>query len=188
MKRLIFITSLLFVIFTLTAQTNEKVKTLHQLKLQNKHLTEEIKELYDEIEARQLKQRIIENKICMLENLLYQVDRNAEREKELQKLREDYKNNYQSKSERSPIPGRSIISPIQIPQLNSSKQGTIAIDITVDRSGNVTKANYQEKGSTSKDSELIEASKKVALKTKFNADHNARTYQYGTMTYHFEID
>jgi len=61
--------------------------------------------------------------------------------------------------------------------------GTIAIDIQVDRNGNVILANYNKNKSTSTAGCLIENSIQAAYNSIFNASHTAPAVQKGYITY-----
>jgi hypothetical protein len=62
------------------------------------------------------------------------------------------------------------------------------VQVTVNKSGVVTKADAGVKGSNTADTELISAAKKAALQAKFNVDENAPAFQTGTITYRFVLD
>jgi len=71
------------------------------------------------------------------------------------------------------------------PNYNSNDQGTIVLNIIVDKDGNVISATYQPKGSTTAASALLNAAKRAAMNTKFDKKDNAPSKQKGTITYHF---
>lgn len=72
------------------------------------------------------------------------------------------------------------------PDYLKQKQGTVVVQVTVDRNGNVTKATPGVKGSSTLDSDLLKAAEKAALTAKFDVSPNAPAYQTGTITYVFK--
>lgn len=82
--------------------------------------------------------------------------------------------------------GRSAVS-LPAPTYNSNAQGRVLIKIWVDRNGNVTRAEFETKGSTTTNTLLVKYAKEAALKAKFNADENAPEEQKGIITYVFRI-
>lgn len=73
------------------------------------------------------------------------------------------------------------------PDYLKQKQGIVVVEVTVDRNGNVTKANPGVKGSTTLDNDLMKAAEKAALTAKFDVSPNAPAYQTGTITYVFKF-
>lgn len=73
------------------------------------------------------------------------------------------------------------------PEYLKQKQGIVVVEVTVDRKGNVTKANPGVKGSTTLDRDLLKAAEKAALIAKFDENPNAKEYQTGTITYVFKF-
>jgi len=73
------------------------------------------------------------------------------------------------------------------PQINdrSQKTGRVVIDVCVDKTGKVIKANYTQKGSTTTDSELKEIARKAALQFKFTTSDIEE--QCGTITVDFKV-
>ncbi len=71
------------------------------------------------------------------------------------------------------------------PEYNYQVEGIVVVEVTVDRNGNVTKANPGMKGSTTLDDYLLNVAKKAALASKFDRKPDAPAYQKGTITYHF---
>jgi len=74
---------------------------------------------------------------------------------------------------------------LPLPEYNYQVAGIVVVEVTVDRNGNVTKANPGMKGSTTLDEYLLRVAKKAALASKFNRKPDAPAYQKGTITYHF---
>ncbi len=71
------------------------------------------------------------------------------------------------------------------PEEKFDKSGTIVINIWVDPSGKVVKAEFKIKGSDSFDSELRKIAIKAALNSTFDPDPNTKSLQRGTITYKF---
>ena len=84
------------------------------------------------------------------------------------------------------LAGRSSIT-LPRPEYNSNKQGTVVIQIWVNREGKVVRAEYQPKGSNTSDGTLVQHALAAARKARFNADAGAPDEQKGTITYKFEI-
>lgn len=83
--------------------------------------------------------------------------------------------------------GRSAVK-LPTPEFNHQKEGTVVVQITVDRSGKVTSAVPGVKGSTTLDSYLLEVAKRAALSSRFNSKEDAQTaIQQGTITYLFRL-
>lgn len=70
------------------------------------------------------------------------------------------------------------------PQELGNAEGIVKLDITIDFFGDVKSAKLNS-ASTIIDEEVIEACKKVALKTSFNYNSDAPKLQQGTITYTF---
>ena len=83
--------------------------------------------------------------------------------------------------------GRSLEGTLPKPSYNSQEQGTVVVEITVDKNGIVTKAEVVSKGTTVQSAYLWEQAKSAAKKAKFNADPKANAIQKGTITYHFKL-
>ncbi len=71
------------------------------------------------------------------------------------------------------------------PQDNSQKQGTVVIRVCVDKSGNVTSADFTQAGSTTSDNSLVQIARQDARKWKFAAGQVDK--QCGTITYRFRV-
>jgi hypothetical protein len=75
-----------------------------------------------------------------------------------------------------------------IPQTKKcNESGRVVMDIVVNKKGKVIEAKIG-RGSTTKALCLVEASKKAALKTKWNKDKNAKEKQEGKIMYFFNYD
>ena len=86
----------------------------------------------------------------------------------------------------SSLSGRSPIY-LQKPEFNIQKQGSVVVEISVDRNGKVISATPGAKGSTLVDKSLYAAAKKAALESSFNIKSDAAERQVGTITYHFKL-
>ncbi len=80
---------------------------------------------------------------------------------------------------------RGLRGALPVPNYNSEKQGTVIVEIWVDRNGNVVYADGPAKGSTVTDKTLVKAAEAAAYKAKFTADPNATERQKGIITYVF---
>ncbi len=85
------------------------------------------------------------------------------------------------------LDGRSAQS-LPKPYYPGNEEGVVVVQVTVNKAGQVTKAEAGVKGSNTADPELISAAKKAALQAKFNVDENAPAFQSGTITYRFVLD
>lgn len=85
------------------------------------------------------------------------------------------------------LDGRSATA-LPKPYYPGNEEGVVVVQVTVDKTGRVTKAEPGVKGSNTTDPELIAAAKKAALQARFNADEKAPAYQTGTITYRFVLD
>ena len=74
------------------------------------------------------------------------------------------------------------------PYYPGNEEGMVVVQVTVDKSGKVTKAEAGVKGSNTANPELIAAARKAALQARFKADENAPAFQVGTITYRFLLD
>jgi colicin import membrane protein len=74
------------------------------------------------------------------------------------------------------------------PRYPGNEEGVVVVQVTVNKSGLVTKAEAGVRGSNTADPELISAAKKAALQARFNVDNNAPAFQTGTITYRFVLD
>ena len=63
----------------------------------------------------------------------------------------------------------------------------VYVTIKVDQGGNVIEASPGAKGTTNSAKCLLDAAKKAALKTKWNADGKAPETQKGTIIYKFTL-
>ena len=84
------------------------------------------------------------------------------------------------------LAGRSSVT-LPRPQYNSNDQGTVVVQIWVDRRGKVTRAEFQPKGSNTQNGYLVKQAISAARQARFNADPAAPEEQKGTITYIFKI-
>lgn len=84
------------------------------------------------------------------------------------------------------LDGRTPLS-LPKPEYPSQKEGKVVVQVTVDKQGNITKVEPGVKGSTTLDSQLLEAARKAAMNAKFDVSANAPAYQIGTITYVFRL-
>jgi len=80
-------------------------------------------------------------------------------------------------------------TPKYLPKPSSKFQenGTVVVQITVDKYGKVVKAIAIDKGSNTTNSTLRRLAEAAAKKAVFNANPNAAEVQRGTITYHFVV-
>jgi len=67
-------------------------------------------------------------------------------------------------------------------------EGTVAIEIRVDKSGKVVFAELKMRDSNNTSDCLVKAAKEAALKTKWNADSKAPSIQKGSIIYNFSLE
>ncbi len=73
------------------------------------------------------------------------------------------------------------------PAKTFKEEGTIVVQITVNKYGKVVKAMAIDKGSNTTSTSLRKLAEQAALKAVFNANPNAAEMQRGTITYHFVV-
>jgi TonB family protein len=74
------------------------------------------------------------------------------------------------------------------PDDNFSEEGTVVVDIWVNQTGKVVRAEVARKGTTIINSEMRQKAIQAALRSSFAADPNAPEEQHGTITYNFVIN
>jgi colicin import membrane protein len=74
------------------------------------------------------------------------------------------------------------------PSYPGNEDGVVVVEVTVDKSGKVTKATPGVKGTNTLNSALMEAARKAAMSTKFSENSDAPEIQTGTITYHFVLN
>lgn len=82
--------------------------------------------------------------------------------------------------------GRSLVSRPQ-PTYDGNETGYIAINIKVDRQGNVIEATHSLRGSTLNNSRLIDIARRAAREIKYNASPDAPEVQFGTIRFYFKV-
>lgn len=83
--------------------------------------------------------------------------------------------------------GRGKVS-FKKPENPTQKDGTVVVDIWVNRAGKVTKAKAGARGSTTTNPILQKKAEEAAFKAKFKSDANAPFEQKGTMTFVFILN
>lgn len=73
------------------------------------------------------------------------------------------------------------------PSSTFTENGTVAVQITVNKFGKVVKAIAVDRGSNTTNAKLRKLAEQAALKAEFNAKLDAAELQRGTITYHFII-
>jgi TonB family protein len=73
------------------------------------------------------------------------------------------------------------------PSKTFKEEGTIVVQITVNKYGKVVKAIAIDKGSNTTSTSLRKLAEQAALKAVFNASPDAAEMQRGTITYHFVV-
>ncbi len=83
------------------------------------------------------------------------------------------------------LQGRGLVGALPKPRYSANESGKVVIRVTFDRTGKVTDATYEPKGSTISNPELIEEARKAALQARFT---ESRSFvQGGTITYLFTL-
>jgi len=99
---------------------------------------------------------------------------------------DNYAQGLGGKGIRANLAGRNPVS-LPKPEYTADVEGTVVVEIRVNREGKVTKATPGVKGSNTLNKSLLEAAKKAALKARFNTKQDAAYTQAGTITYHFVL-
>lgn len=84
------------------------------------------------------------------------------------------------------LQGRGLRENLPEPVKAYNIEGKIVIYVTVDAAGNVTSAEYRQKGSTINNTTLINLALEAARKAKFN--RSSRFTEGGTITYKFNLN
>jgi outer membrane biosynthesis protein TonB len=82
--------------------------------------------------------------------------------------------------------GRSLLSRPSL-TYDGDESGYIAVNIKVDRQGNVIEATHSLKGSTLNNSRLIEIAKKAARELKYNVNGDAPEVQFALIRFYFKV-
>jgi len=76
---------------------------------------------------------------------------------------------------------------LPLPKYDSQNEGTVVVEVSVDRSGIVILANTGFKGSTILDPYLLRVAKEAALEARFEPKSDAPPVQKGSITYIFKL-
>jgi hypothetical protein len=74
------------------------------------------------------------------------------------------------------------------PKYNCNEEGTVVVEIVVDKGGNVINVKTGLKGTTNNSKCLLDACKEAALNTKWEANENAPDKQVGKISYNFRLN
>ena len=85
------------------------------------------------------------------------------------------------------LAGRSLMGNLPEPDYSVNTSGKVVVKIKVDQYGSVIDATPGAPGTTVQNKTLWEASKRAALKAKFNLSSSAPAVQEGTITYNFRL-
>lgn len=86
------------------------------------------------------------------------------------------------------LEGRGLTGALPEPKYNVEEEGTVVVEITVDRNGTVVGATPILSGSNTQNTDLWRVAKEAALKARFSINQNAPEKQTGYITYHFSLD
>jgi len=84
------------------------------------------------------------------------------------------------------LSGRKALA-LPAPKYDYQVEGTVVVNVTVDRQGNVTEANAPGKGTTATDPNLFRVAREAAMQAKFDVKTDATFVQIGTITYIFKL-
>ncbi len=76
---------------------------------------------------------------------------------------------------------------LPLPKYDYQEEGKVVVEVTVDRSGTVTKATAGVKGSSTLDAYLLRVAYEAAMRAKFDSSPDAPIIQKGTITYIFKL-
>jgi TonB family protein len=82
------------------------------------------------------------------------------------------------------LKGRNAKS-LPIPEYTSKEQGTVVVKIWVNTSGEVTRVEAGQRGTTTSDRSLWKLAGNAAMRSRFSPDNDAPEDQTGTITYKF---
>lgn len=80
---------------------------------------------------------------------------------------------------------RYVVGDVELPDHSGDQSGRITVKVWVNQSGSVKKTSVMD-GASITDPEVIESTRKAALKTDFNRDYDAPESVEGTITYIFK--
>ncbi|RZM22575.1 MAG: energy transducer TonB, partial [Pedobacter sp.] len=84
------------------------------------------------------------------------------------------------------LAGRKVLAKPQ-PRYTCNEQGTVVVEISVDKDGRVTGAQAGVRGTTNSAKCLLDQAKDAALKTKFDSSDSAPEKQVGKIVYNFKL-
>jgi len=84
------------------------------------------------------------------------------------------------------LSGRGLVGRLPLPAYNVQDQGTVVVEITVDKNGNVINARAGVRGTTTPNKTLHDAAEKAARQARFTTNPNV-IEQTGTLTYIFKL-
>lgn len=93
-----------------------------------------------------------------------------------------------SKDVKYSLTGRTVVEESPQPEYPIEEYGRVVVNITVDKNGNVIRAEATPSGSTFQNKELWRAAERAAYKAKFNKAPEAAAEQHGSITYHFNLE
>jgi colicin import membrane protein len=85
------------------------------------------------------------------------------------------------------LDGRNPVE-LPLPDYNYQVEGTVVVEVTVNRNGDVVAAIPGVRGSTTLNDYLLNTAKRAAERAKFNVRPDAPASQRGTITYHFRLE
>lgn len=85
------------------------------------------------------------------------------------------------------LSGRTANGKLPEPTYTVLEEGTVVVEVVVDKYGKVTSARAISKGTTIHSTPLWNAAQAAALKARFNEDPSAPAEQVGTITYRFSF-
>ena len=87
----------------------------------------------------------------------------------------------------SSLIGRTPVS-LPLPEYNVQVEGTVVVEVTVNRDGDVISATPGVRGTTILHEQILDSARRAAERAKFNAALDAPAYQRGTITYNFRLE
>lgn len=82
------------------------------------------------------------------------------------------------------LEGRGVLA-LPPPKYEYQEEGSVVVEVNVDRSGKVVQANPGAKGSSTLNPDLLRIAKEAAMKASFQVKPDAPAIQKGTITYNF---
>ena len=75
-----------------------------------------------------------------------------------------------------------------VPNYTCNEEGKVAVQISVDQSGNVVAAKPGVRGTTNAAKCLLDEAKNAAMRTRWEPDSNAAEKQVGLIIYNFSLN